>query len=140
MRDMRHPGNGPSSVAREGAGCTVRVTPEQVEHRGMAWLIGAFLICPCHLPLTLWLAATLLAGTALGAALRGHPMVAGTVITLAWLAATWRGVHLLRSARAYAARARESRTSAGPSPIESGRTHVEPEEFDGGASARRTRR
>jgi hypothetical protein len=28
------------------------------------------------------------------------------VITLVWLAATWRGFHLLRSARAYAARAK----------------------------------
>ena len=52
----------------------------------------------------MWLAATLLAGTALGAVLRGHPIVAGTIITVAWVAATWRGIHLLSSARAYAAR------------------------------------
>ena len=70
-------------------------------------MIGAFVICPCHLPLTLGLAATLLTGTALGAALRSHPVVAGTVITLAWLAATWRGIHLVRSARACAARAKQ---------------------------------
>ena len=63
------------------------------------WVVGAFLICPCHLPLTLGLAATLLAGTAAGAALRGHPVLAGTIMTLAWLAATWRGIQLLRSAR-----------------------------------------
>ena len=64
--------------------------------RGIAWLIGAFVICPCHLPLTLGLLATLLAGTALGAALYRHPIVAGTVVSLVWLAATWRGVQLLR--------------------------------------------
>jgi len=67
-----------------------------VENRGIAWVIGAFVICPCHLPLTMALATTLLAGTAAGAALRGHPLVAGTIITLAWLAATWHGVRLLR--------------------------------------------
>lgn len=108
-RDLRDPMDEEPRAARVGAGCMVGVTPEQVENRGMAWVIGAFLICPCHLPITLGLAATLLTGTALGAALRGHPIVAGTVITLAWVAATWRGVHLMRSARAYAARAKASR-------------------------------
>jgi hypothetical protein len=88
----------------EGAACSV--SAELVERRGMVWIMWAFLICPCHLPLTLWLAATLFTGTALGAALRGHPAVAGTIITLVWLAATWRGIHLMRSAQAYAARIR----------------------------------
>jgi hypothetical protein len=84
-----------------GAACPVAPTPEQVENRGLVWVIGAFLICPCHLPLTLGLAATLLAGTAAGAVLRGHPFAAGTVITVAWVAGTWRGIHLLRAARRY---------------------------------------
>ena len=66
------------------------------ENRGLAWVIGAFVICPCHLPLTLALAAALLGGTAAGAALRGHPFVAGAIITLAWLAATWHGFRLMR--------------------------------------------
>jgi len=61
-------------------------------------VIGAFVICPCHLPLTLSLAAALLGGTAAGAALRGHAFVVGAIITLAWVAATWRGVRLLRQA------------------------------------------
>jgi hypothetical protein len=65
----------------------------------LAWLIGALLICPCHLPLTLGLAATVLAGTAAGALVSGHPYVAGAVITSAWLAATWRGIRHLQSAR-----------------------------------------
>src|SRR5437899_11365079 len=66
------------------------------ETRGLAWVIGAFVICPCHLPLTLALAATLLGGTAAGAALRGHPFVAGAIISLSWLAATWHGFRLMR--------------------------------------------
>ena len=76
--------------------CTISPTPRQTENRGLAWLIGAFLICPCHLPLTLGFAATVLAGTAAGALVSGHPYVAGGVITSAWLAATWRGIRHLQ--------------------------------------------
>jgi hypothetical protein len=79
---MSHPTDAPPGAARAAA-CTTAVTAEQVENRGLLWIVGAFLICPCHLPLTLWLAAMLLGGTALGAALREHPLLAGTVITLA---------------------------------------------------------
>jgi hypothetical protein len=89
--------------AASGAACAVTLTREQVENRGLAWVIGAFLFCPSHQPLTLGLAATLLAGTAAGAALRAHPFVAGTVVTLVWVAGTWRGFHHLRAARRYAA-------------------------------------
>ena len=78
------------------------LTPDQLENRGLAWVIGAFLICPCHLPLTLWVAAALLSGTAAGALLRGHPYVAGAVITVVWLAATWHGIRHLHAAWASA--------------------------------------
>jgi mercuric ion transport protein len=71
---------------------------QSAENRGLAWVIGAFVICPCHLPLTLTLAAALLGGTAAGAALRGHPFIAGAIITLAWVAATWHGFRLMRRA------------------------------------------
>jgi cytochrome c biogenesis protein CcdA len=69
----------------------------RAERRGLAWLIGAFVICPCHLPLTLGVSAALLGGTAIGALVITHSFLAGTLITLAWLAATWRGIHLIRS-------------------------------------------
>src|ERR1700687_1068286 len=81
--------NDKSNAAQQGTGCAVKVTPEQGEIRGLAWVIGAFLICPCHLPLTLGLAATLLSGTAAAALLHDHPYVAGPIISLVWLAATW---------------------------------------------------
>jgi hypothetical protein len=73
--------------------CSVADRARQTENRGLAWVVGAFVICPCHLPLTLGLAATVLSGTALGA------LPAGVIITSVWVAATWRGVHHLRSAR-----------------------------------------
>ena len=90
-----HCGDGAAQPARSDR-TEIKGTQEHVENRGIAWVVGAFVICPCHLPLTMALATTLLAGTAAGAALRGHPLVAGTIITLAWLAATWHGVRLLR--------------------------------------------
>ena len=61
-------------------------------------MFGAFVFCPCHLPVTLGLLATLLSGTLVGAALRSHPFVAGAVVTVVWAAATWRGIAYLRAA------------------------------------------
>jgi mercuric ion transport protein len=72
--------------------------PALIERRGRRWLIVSFVACPCHLPLTLGLAAGVLGGTALGAALRDHTLVAGTIIATAWLAGTARGFVLVRRA------------------------------------------
>jgi cytochrome c biogenesis protein CcdA len=74
------------------------MTPAQAENRGLAWVLGAFVICPCHLPLTLWGLAALLSGTAVGALLNAHSYVAGAAISGVWLAATWRGVRYFRAA------------------------------------------
>jgi hypothetical protein len=79
--------------------CTVKLTPGQAENRGLAWVIGSFVLCPCHLPITLWWMALLLSGTAAGALLRGHPVIAGVIITLLWLVGTWRGVRYFLIAR-----------------------------------------
>ena len=74
-------------------------TPAQLENRGMLWVAGAFVFCPCHLPITLSVLALLLGGTAAGALLRAHPYIAGAVVTALWAAGTWRGFSLIRSAR-----------------------------------------
>ena len=74
-------------------------TPAQLERRGMLWVIGAFVFCPCHLPITLSVLALLLGGTDAGALLRAHPYVAAAVVTALWAAGTWRGFSLIRSAR-----------------------------------------
>ena len=87
-------------------GTTVCPTPSAIrrtENRGLAWVVGAFLICPCHLPVTLAVFATLLSGTAIGTLITGHSYLAGAVITLVWISATWRGIRHLRSARTVAA-------------------------------------
>ena len=84
--------------------------PGRLENRGMAWMIGAFVFCPCHLPITLGVLALLLGGTAAGAALRANPYIAAVIVTLLWAAGTWRGVWLIRAARKFA-------TSSGARPV-----------------------
>ena len=69
-----------------------------LERRGRWWLAVSFLFCPCHLPLTLGLLAGVFGGTALGALLRDHVWVAGTVIAATWLAGTARGLVWIRRA------------------------------------------
>jgi hypothetical protein len=81
--------------------CRGRDAPEIEESqarsdvRGLLWVAGAFVFCPCHLPLTLWLLAAVLAGTTMGALVQGHPFVAGTFTTLVWLAGTRHGMRLM---------------------------------------------
>ena len=69
-----------------------------LEKRGRLWLIVSFLACPCHLPLTLGILAVVLGGTALGAAVREHALLAGIIITSVWVAGTGRGLWLIRQA------------------------------------------
>jgi cytochrome c biogenesis protein CcdA len=78
------------------------IDPRRLEKRGMAWVMGAFVFCPCHLPITLSVLALLLGGTAAGTALRSHPYVAGAAITSLWAAGTWRGFLLVRAAQRFA--------------------------------------
>jgi cytochrome c biogenesis protein CcdA len=69
-----------------------------LERRGRAWLLWSFLLCPCHLPLTLAALTAVLAGTSLGVALRDHIWLAGAAITIAWLVGTGHGFRLIRQA------------------------------------------
>jgi mercuric ion transport protein len=83
-----------------------RVSAETVagrlERRGLAWMMGAFIFCPCHLPITLAVLGVMLGGTAAGALLRGHPYLAGAIVTAVWAIGTWRGYSLVRSAQRFA--------------------------------------
>lgn len=74
-------------------------TDPALERRGLWWLLGAFLFCPCHLPLSLGVLTAVLAGTSFGAIMRDHSWIAGTVITVTWLAGTAYGFHLIRQAK-----------------------------------------
>ena len=73
--------------------------PRQIENRGMVWMIGAFVFCPCHLPITLTVLGLMLGGTAAGAFVGTHPYLAGSATTALWAAGTWRGFMLVRAAQ-----------------------------------------
>lgn len=88
----------PPDGAPAAAPSLITLDPARTERRGRWWLILSFLACPCHLPLTLGVLAGVLGGTALGAALREHALLAGVIIAAAWLAGTARGLVLVRRA------------------------------------------
>lgn len=69
-----------------------------LERRGRAWLLWSFLLCPCHLPWTLAILTTVLASTSAGVVLRDHLWIAGTLVTIAWIAGTGYGFRLIRRA------------------------------------------
>lgn len=73
--------------------------PHRLERRGRLWLIWSFLFCPCHLPVSIGVLSVVLAGTSVGALLRDHAWVAGALVTVAWLAGTGYGFHLIRQAQ-----------------------------------------
>jgi hypothetical protein len=88
----------PAGTTFEPPTDVIRVAPA-LERRGRAWLIWSFLLCPCHLPLSLAVLASLFGGTALGTVVRDHAWVAGTLITATWIMGTGYGFHLIRRAQ-----------------------------------------
>lgn len=87
----------PAHLADGQADATSGRSP--LERRGRRWIFGSFAFCPCHLPITLGILVTVFGGTAAGAVLRDHVVLAGAVITAAWVAGTWRGFRLVRLAQ-----------------------------------------
>lgn len=83
---------GPRPVAADPAAA------RDLERRGRRWVLWSFLFCPCHLPLTLTVLATLAGSTAAGAALRHNRFAVGVAVTVIWLAGTARGLLLVRRA------------------------------------------
>ncbi len=67
------------------------------QRHGIAWVMGSFLFCPCHLPLTLGLLAAIFGGTALDAVLVHYSLIAGVIITTIWATGTWYGFRKLRA-------------------------------------------
>ena len=64
-----------------------------------SWLLWSFLLCPCHLPWTLAIVATVFAGTSVGVVVRDHAVLAGILVTTAWLVGTGYGFRLIRQAQ-----------------------------------------
>lgn len=82
----------------EVGGARSAVGAVTLERRGRLWLLVSFLACPCHLPLTLGVLGTVLAGTSIGALLRDHVWLTGGIVTTVWLIGTAYGLRLIRQA------------------------------------------
>lgn len=96
---MKSPGAHALYPSSDRADPQAASVPLPLERRGQRWIFGSFAFCPCHLPLTLGILVTVFGGTATGAGLRDHVVLAGAVITAAWVAGTWRGFRLVRLAQ-----------------------------------------
>jgi len=70
-----------------------------LERRGRWWLVLSYVLCPCHLPVTLSLAAVLFGGSAIGATIAGNAGWVGGALTLAYALVLWRGFRQLRRAK-----------------------------------------
>ncbi len=80
------------------ANATCTLTSPGLRRRGLRWLFGAFLFCPCHLPLTLALLASVTSGT-IGLLIVRHTYVIAAIVTVVWLGGTWRAFRYFRAAQ-----------------------------------------
>lgn len=67
----------------------IKAKPKRAAAANTVRAIGPMLLRARHLRLALWLAATLVYGTAAGTLLQPEPVVAGLVMTAVWVAAIW---------------------------------------------------
>lgn len=106
-------------------------TARRLEKRGRWWLAVSYVLCPCHLPVTLSLAGLAFGGTALGSTIAGHATWVGIALTSAYAVVLWRGFRQLRrSKRALAAGESLQCSTSGcvivPASGESGTSEPEP--------------
>ena len=71
----------------------------RLEKRGRWWLVLSFVLCPCHLPITLALTGAVFGGTALGATVVANALWVGVVLTVLYALVLWRGFRHIRSAK-----------------------------------------
>src|SRR5262249_21780891 len=60
-------------------------TAQRLRARGYVWIASAFLVCPCHLPITLWLVGSAVAGPAPGPWVPGPRLLAARPLPAAWV-------------------------------------------------------
>lgn len=106
MAQLTSPTNPTTSPRRYSTGFLSRSslpddpTARRDERRGRLWLVGSFVLCPCHLPVTMALIGVALGGTALGSSLAGHSIAVGVVMGTLYAFGVWRGFRHLRRAKA----------------------------------------
>ena len=98
------PSTKPTSATKDWVFLTRRSLPtdpaaRDLERRGRRWLVVSYILCPCHLPVTLSLLAVALGGTALGSVVVGHAGWVAVGLTALYAAVLWRGFHRIRAAK-----------------------------------------
>lgn len=104
--DERETATRPSTRSRWAFGRTALPTDpvaRDLEKRGRRWLILSYVLCPCHLPVTLGLLALAFGGTAVGTVVVGHAGWVAIVLTTLYAAVLWRGFRRIRAAKRLAA-------------------------------------
>lgn len=74
-------------------------TARDHERRGRRWLVVSYVLCPCHIPITLAVLGAAFGGSALGAALTGNALRVGIVLTALYALVLWRGFRQIRIAK-----------------------------------------
>jgi len=72
----------------------------KLENRGRLWIVVAYVLCPCHLPVTLSLLAMTLGGTTLGGVIATNAWPVGIALGTLSTLAVWRAFRHLRRAQA----------------------------------------
>lgn len=71
---------------------------DDVERQGRRWLIWSFILCPCHLPVTLGILGALVGGGAFGTLLSRDSIVVGVVLTTLYAIGLGIGLRHIRRA------------------------------------------
>lgn len=82
-------------------------TADDREQRGRRWLIWSFILCPCHLPITLGVVGVVFGGSALGTLVSQNQWGVGLALTAIYavgLAIGLRHVHAANKLRSCAVR------------------------------------
>ncbi len=79
---------------------TAEPTPDRLERTGRRWLIWSFVLCPCHLPVTMAVLATAFGGTAFGAMLQANRLGVGLIVGALYVAGAGIGFRYIRRATA----------------------------------------
>lgn len=76
----------------------VEVDAVALERRGRRWLLWSFIFCPCHLPISMAVLATIFGGSAFGALISRNTLWVGVLFGLVYAAGVAVGFFHLRKA------------------------------------------
>lgn len=69
------------------------------ERRGRRWLVVSYVLCPCHIPITLAVLGALLGGSAVGAVVARNAVAVGVGLTVGYAGVLWLGFRQIRIAK-----------------------------------------